>query len=88
MYTRRMESQPEKPPRVTERDRDYMRRLGEWKAESHREQLASHLAKSGRQRLIAGLRLMLEGPLFPRQQDDEGPSEFYDRARRLGLYRG
>jgi hypothetical protein len=73
---------------VSEWDREYMRRLGRYKADSHREALEAHLARSGRERLEVAFAMMLAGPAFPgmmAREDD--PTPLYDRARRLGLYR-
>ena len=85
-----METQPEKRPRVTERDRDYMRRLGEWKAEGNAERLRQHLAQSGRERLEKSLRMSFEyrdDERMRRHMEEDDPSPLYERAKRLGLYR-
>jgi hypothetical protein len=77
-------------PKVTERDREHMRKLGRWKHESHAEALREHLALSGTERLAAAVQLMVHGPHFtpvqPKKQI-ENPSALHDCARRLGLYR-
>ena len=67
-------------------DRDYLRRLGEYKAEQHGAALAAHLALSPTERLARSVALMRRwwSAARPRQDD---PTPFYDRARRLGLYR-
>ena len=71
-----------------ERERDHMRRIGAYKAESHREAEARHLALSLTERLERSWQLYLEGRsaavLDPR---DDDPSPFYAKARALGLYR-
>jgi hypothetical protein len=71
-----------------ERDRDHMRRIGAYKAESHREAETRHLALSLSERLAKSWQLYLEGrsaAALDRRHDD--PSPFYAKARALGLYR-
>lgn len=65
-----------------------MRRIGRYKAEIHEAALADHLRLGLRERLERALAFTLEGPYFvgPSATDDN-PGEFYDRARKLGLYR-
>ncbi len=76
----------DRPMAVSERDRDYMRRLGELKARAHADALAAHLALPLAERLAKSVALMNRflSTTGPRHDD---PSPFYDRARRLGLYR-
>lgn len=71
---------------VTQRERDYMRRIGEIKAARHEAARAEHLALPGAERLARSWNLYVayRGSLPPH---DEGPVEFYERARALGLYR-
>lgn len=70
---------------VSERDRDYMRRLGEFQAKGALERRAEYQRLDGAERIIAsvsfcqGFADQVRAPL-----DD--PTPFYDRARRLGLY--
>jgi hypothetical protein len=74
--------------RVSERDREYMRRLGEAEAEAHAERLAEHLALDVAERLrrsMALARRFWRTANVASRHDD--PTAFYDRARRLGLYR-
>ncbi len=71
-----------------ERERDHMRRIGAYKAESHREAAAHHLALSLSERLERSWQLYLEGrsaAALDRRDDD--PLPFYEKARALGLYR-
>jgi hypothetical protein len=71
-----------------EREREYMRRVGEYKSASHREAEARHLALSLSERLARSWELYLEGrsaAALDRRDDD--PSPFYEKARTLGLYR-
>ena len=74
--------------RVSDRDREYMRRLGEAEAEAHAERRAEHLALDLDERLRRSMALMEQ---FWRRANHEArhddPIPFYDRARRLGLYR-
>lgn len=73
---------------VSERDKDYMRRLGELEAEAHDERLAEHLRSSVAERLRRSLtlaqRFRATANLAGRIDD---PMPFYEHARRLGLYR-
>ena len=63
-----------------------MRRLGEAKAASHAAAHAAHLALSQEERLARSVALMRRYiASAPPRHDD--PTPFYDRARRLGLYR-
>ena len=71
---------------VTERERDYMRRIGEIKVALRQEERAAHLALP-----VAG-RLARSWALYLAYRDslpvqDDGPPSLYDRARTLGLYR-
>lgn len=73
---------------VDEREREHLRRIGEYKADSHRDAKARHLALSLSERLARSWQLYLEGrstAALDRRDDD--PSPFYDKARALGLYR-
>ena len=71
---------------VSERERDHLRRLGDYKAKSHSAALSVHLALSTDERLARSIALMRRflATTAPRRDD---PSPFFDRARRLGLYR-
>ncbi len=71
---------------VTDHDRDYMRRLGEFQAAGHAAATAAHLAKSVAERLAASVALMQRSLSSNRSRHDD-PTPLYDRARRLGLYR-
>jgi hypothetical protein len=72
--------------RASEWDREYMRRIGRYKAESHADQLARHLALSPRERFVHALTMMVAGPLFDRPPlEPDDPSPLYEKARRLGL---
>jgi len=73
---------------VSERDREYMRQIGEAKAASHAEAAASHRALVLAERLQRSWALYLAGRPTIRPEDrDDDPRPFYDRARALGLYR-
>jgi hypothetical protein len=75
---------------VSERDREYMKRLGRYKAESHAEALARQLSRSPRERLEYAVSTMLRGSYFPGRpvyRDDDDPAALYERAKQLGYYR-
>jgi len=71
---------------VSEQDRAFMARVGGYKAESHAEAQARHLALPLDERLQRSWELYLAGRVAGtgRERDDD-PSPFYDRARALGL---
>jgi hypothetical protein len=76
-------------PRVTERDREHFRKLGEWKAESHREAIAYHQSLSPEERIVRSVAWAIrELPAWRWGHRGDEPEQFYERARRLGLYRG
>jgi hypothetical protein len=71
-----------------ERERDHLRRIGAYKAASHQEAAALHLARSLSERLERSWQLYLEGRSAAElDRRDDDPSPFYDKARALGLYR-
>jgi hypothetical protein len=72
--------------RASDWDREYMRRIGRYKEESHAQALAAHMALPPSERLLRIVTLMLQGSYFdaPVAEEDD-PSPFYERARRLGL---
>jgi len=73
---------------VSERDRDFMRKLGQYKRVSHEDAAALHRALPLEERLRRSWELYLAGRESARlsaREDD--PSPFYERARRRGLYR-
>lgn len=74
--------------RVSDREREYMRRIGEYKEASHREAQERHLALPIEERLKRSWALYLAGrstASLDRRDDD--PSPFYERAKALGLYK-
>ena len=72
---------------VSEKDREYMRRIGVYKDLSHHEAQAAHLSLSLDERLRRSWRLYQQYRHRVRRDDPEdNPAEFYARARRLGLY--
>jgi hypothetical protein len=77
------------PERVSEHDREYMRRIGRWKHESHALALAQHLALSGTERLVTSVAWTRANTGLPtwRLRTDDCPERFYERAKELGLYR-
>lgn len=73
---------------VSEHDRAYMQRLGRYKATSHAEATARHLALPLAQRVQRSWALFVTrraGARLDARQDD--PSHFYTLARARGLYR-
>jgi hypothetical protein len=74
--------------RVSQADRDYMRRLGEFENDAHAQRLREHLAQDVSERLRRSMALYLQfrGSANPHDRVDD-PSPFYERAHRLGLYR-
>jgi hypothetical protein len=78
----------QKRSRVTERDRDYMRRLGDLKAASHREALRDHLALSLEERLQRSWEFLEQLPAMAwHVEPADGALELYRTASQLGLYR-
>jgi hypothetical protein len=72
---------------VSEKDREYMRRIGAYKELSHREALAEHLALSLDERLRRSWRLYQRHRHRVRANlPDDDPTPLYDRARALRLY--
>ena len=71
---------------VSERERAFMARMAGYKAESHAEAHARHLALPLEERLQRSWELYLAGRAggVIRERDDD-PSPFYERARALGL---
>jgi hypothetical protein len=76
---------------VSDRERDYMRRLGEFQAQGHAEGTAAHLALRPAERLARSFalmrRFMVSAAARRRDPAPDDPTPLYDRARRLGLYR-
>jgi len=73
---------------VSEKDREYMRRIGVYKDLSHREAQAAHLSLSLDERLRRSWRLYLRYRHRVRHDDPaDDPAQFYERARQLGLYK-
>ena len=74
---------------ASDRDREYMRRIGAYKAESHRDAQARHLAlpdpRASRAKLAASISKAASSSALDRRDDD--PSPFYAKARELGLYK-
>jgi hypothetical protein len=71
---------------VSDKDREYMRRLGAYKALSHREAHAEHLATPLNERFRRSWRLYERYHHRVRHESHDDPTPFYDRARELGLY--
>jgi hypothetical protein len=71
---------------VTDRERDYLRRIGEIKAALPEDERAARLALPVAERIARSWALYLayRESLPPR---DDNPFSLYERARALGLYR-
>jgi hypothetical protein len=74
-------------PRVSEHDRDYFRRLGEWEAENAEIARHEHAARTMNERLAHSWKLTRELGHLAHDPDDPWPANFYQRARELGLLR-
>lgn len=74
--------------RASEKDRDYFRRLGEWKAELKAEDLRQFLALSPKERQEQAERQITDTRSYARNlpQSNE-PPVLFERAKQLGLYR-
>jgi hypothetical protein len=72
---------------VSEHDRAHMRRIGTYKAASHAEAQARHLASTLSQRLQRSWALYEANRHSLTRVVHDDPTPFYDRARTLGLYR-
>jgi hypothetical protein len=71
---------------VSERERAFMARLAGYKAESHAEAQARHLALPLEERLQRSWELYLAGrDTGSSREGNDDPSPFYERARALGL---
>ena len=71
---------------VSERERAFMARVAGYKAESHAETQARHLALPIGARLQRSWELYLAGrPAGVGRDRVDDPSPFYERARALGL---
>jgi hypothetical protein len=75
-------------PRVSERDKEYMRKIGRYKAEANAERLRRHLELPMAERFRASIRLSRphrshESLRNHIEQDD--PAPLYQRARKLRL---
>ena len=72
---------------VSDKDREYMRRIGAYKELSHREAQAEHLALPLYDRFQRSWRLYERYRHRGRRDDpQDDPAAFYQRARELGLY--
>lgn len=72
---------------ASDKDREYMRRIGVYKDLSHREAQAEHLSLTLDERLRRSWRLYQRYRHLVRREDpQDDPTQLYERARRLGLY--
>jgi len=72
---------------VTDRDRDYFRRLGEWERENRDSRLREHLALPIEKRIRESWTMSRQVAPHIRHAIDDGAERFYERARKLGLIR-
>jgi hypothetical protein len=73
-------------PHVTEQDRGYFRRLGEWERANHERAFAEHMALTLEQRLARSWEMTRDlAPFLNKDPEDRWPAEFYERARKLGF---
>lgn len=73
---------------VSDRDKQYFARIGLLKDESHATAARAHQLLSLDERLSASWALYLaHRAMADLTRRDDDPSPFYDRARKLGLYR-
>jgi hypothetical protein len=73
--------------RASAADMAYMRRLGDFKAQSKRDALEEHRALSVTERIQRGIEFARRRPpLTERRNDDDLPA-FFERARQLGPYK-
>lgn len=70
---------------VTEKDREYMRRLGEFIEEVNAGELSEHLASPVNQRLKKSDALSKRTRHEAASQDGKDLAAFFRRARKLGL---
>ena len=72
--------------RVSEKDREYMRRLGEFEAENERDDEAAHRARTMDERLAYSWALTRRlGAAIRRPEDNDASAILYARARERGL---
>ena len=71
---------------VSQREQEFIRRIGTYKGDSHAAAAAEHRALPLEERLQRSWQLYLSSRDYAANVDDD-PSPFYDRARALGLYR-
>ena len=73
-------------PRVTDADREYMRRIGEYERQAQREQLEYLWSLPIEERVRRSFERTQAGQPYPRKEP-KVLTALYNRARRLGLYR-
>ena len=71
---------------ASQRDQDFIRRIGNYKRDSHAAAAPEHRALSVEERLQRSWQLYLSSRDCAAYVADD-PSPFYERARALGLYR-
>lgn len=84
---RHNESMNDDLPPVTDADRDWFRRLGEWERANEALAAAEHEARTKEERLAYSWKLTREFGHLVHDPDDPWPAIFYQRARELGHLR-
>lgn len=78
----------EPKPRVSDWDREYFRRIGEFERQNAEDELRRHLELTLIERIHASERMSKRWFRFARDDSAlDRPEVFYDRARQLGLYK-
>jgi hypothetical protein len=72
--------------KASERDRDYMRRLGQYEREGREEWMRYLESLTLDERLRRSFERTVKGRPYDRKEPED-LAAIYDRARRLGLYR-
>jgi hypothetical protein len=73
--------------KASERDKAYIRRLGQYELEGRIEWMRYLMSLTIDERLRRSFERTQMGTPYSRREPDD-PSAIYERARRLGLYRG
>jgi len=73
--------------KVSARDREYIRRLGELERAAYEELLEYHRSLPLAERLRRSFERTARGKPYPRKEPED-LAAIYARAKRLGLYRG
>ena len=77
----------EPKPTVSDWDREYFRRIGEFERQNAEDDLRKHLARSLGERLRVSQEISRQWSKYVKNdsREDDDPGAFYERARALGL---